>query len=316
MAGMVYISVAYAHLCNNVYRSPDRLIVKPEKSVTSVEKSEEVRVFVKNTFPKPVHAVALTARSDDEAVQVTVTPESVDTMMPGDKVDFKLKIKVAEGAPAKEHKLTIGISSKETGFESLEAPPIEKLRQIVQTKSNQSTQVLAAEALVKRDDPLGFEFLKNMATNARQEYRARAVRAMGRVSSEAGLSFLKGMTPQEQDGFVKGNALLALGMGNAEKAMLEREVSNHDNFVKTCAQAALTLSGSKDHIKDLKSALGSDDKCIQIAAAWGLASAGEKEGVEFLDKVISAGGKDARTLIFAGDALISLPEAQGKSKAD
>ena len=65
ISGLIYLSAAYAHLCNNVYRSPDRFIVKPEKSVTSVDKSEEVRVFVKNNFPVTINDVKLTAKSDD-----------------------------------------------------------------------------------------------------------------------------------------------------------------------------------------------------------------------------------------------------------
>ena len=219
--GLIYLSVAYAHLCNNVYRSPDRLIVKPEKPVTSVDKTEEVRVFVKNNFPVTINDVKLTAKSDDEAVQVEVTPDSLEALKPGDKVDFKLNIKVADGTPAKKHKLSIGIAAKQIGFESMDENPVPKLRQIVETpKTNQSTQVLAAEALAKRDDPVGFKFLETMASgNKSPDYRARALRGLGRVGQKSTLTFLRNVL-QDCDGYVKGNALIALALAKSQPMTL------------------------------------------------------------------------------------------------
>ena len=85
--------------------------------------------------------------------------------------------------------------------------------------------------------------------------------------------------------------------------------------MKTCSQAALTYHGSKNYIKALKSALENSDESVQVAAAWGLASAGEKEGVDLLDKMISGGTKDVKVRIFAGEALISLPDRDIESKA-
>ena len=316
ISGLIYLSAAYAHLCNNVYRSPDRLIVKPEKPVTSVDKSEEVRVFVKNNFPVTINDVRLTAKSDDDNVQVEVTPESLDAMKPGDKMDFKLNIKVADGAPAKKHKISIGLAAKQIGFEALDESPVPKLRQIVETpKTNQSTQVLAAEALAKREDPVGFQFLKNMAANNKSpDYRARAIRGIGRVGHKSTLSFLRELL-QDRDGYVKGNAIIALALSKSQTMTLQRGLSDRDPFVKTCSLAALTYRGGKTHLAALKKALEDNDECVQVAAAWGLASAGEKEGVDRLDKMISGGTKDVKVRIFAGESLISLPDRDMDSKA-
>jgi len=44
-------AMAWAHLCNNIYRTPDRIIVKPEKQVTTIERSDQFRVFVQNNYP-------------------------------------------------------------------------------------------------------------------------------------------------------------------------------------------------------------------------------------------------------------------------
>ena len=315
--GLLYLSAAYAHLCNNVYRSPDRLIVKPEKPVTSVERSEEVRVFVKNNFPVTINKVELTAKPDDSVLQVEVTPRSVRAMKPGEKKTFTVRINVAEGAPAKKHKLSIGISAYQIGFESMDESPVPKLRRLVEDpKTNPSTQVLAAEALAKREDPLGIQFLKNMATKQNSDYRSRAIRALGRIGHESTLPLLRELL-QEKDGYLKGSAVIALGLAKAPMTPIESALADHDKFVKTCAQAALTYRGSKDYVKGLKEAMQDRDEYVQVAAAWGLAAAGEKEGVNLLNDFMTYDNtKDIRLRMFAGEALISLPDRDIESKAD
>ena len=88
ISGLIYLSAAYAHLCNNVYRSPDRFIVKPEKPVVALEKSEELRVFVQNNYPAYLHNVRLSARADGDDVTVTVTPESVPQLKAAERTAF------------------------------------------------------------------------------------------------------------------------------------------------------------------------------------------------------------------------------------
>jgi len=316
ISGLLYLSAAYAHFCNNVYKLPDRLIVKPEKPVTSVYKSEEVRVFVKNNYPKPLDNVSLSAKSDDEAVQTEVEPAKIDKMKPGDKVDFKIKIKVADGAPAKKHKLSIGISATQIGFESMDESPVPKLRQILANpKGNKSTQVQAAEALALRDDPIGFEFLRNMAATSSPDMRSRAIRGLGRVANKSTMPFLRDLL-QEKDGYVKGNAFIALALAKEETGTFQQGLSDRDPFVKTCAQAALTCCGSKEYMKTLKEALENPDKYVQVAAAWGLASIGDKDGINALDKALDVGKKDIKLAIFAGEALLSLPDRDVESKVE
>jgi len=291
ISGLVYLSAAYAHFCNNVYKTPDRLIVKAEKPVTAVDKSEEVRVFVKNNYPKAVDNVSLSAKSDDEAVTTEVEPAKIEKMKPGDKMDFKIKIKVADGAPAKKHKISIGISADQIGFESMDDNPVPKLHQLVDNKNNPSTQVLAAEALAKRDDPGGFKFLQNMAQKSSPDMRSRAIRGLGRLANKSTMPLLRELT-QDKDGYVRGNAYIALALAKSQTMTLQRGLSDHDPFVKTCALAALTYRGSKTHMKALKTALEDPDQYVQVAAAWGLASVGEKEGLDALDKALGVGGKD------------------------
>ena len=66
----------------------------------------------------------------------------------------------------------------------------------------------------------------------------------------------------------------------------------------------------------LKTALEDSDQYVQVAAAWGLASVGEKEGLDALDKALGVGGKDFKLSIFAGEALISIPDRDVESKPE
>jgi hypothetical protein len=315
IAALMIISVAYAHLCNNIYRTPARFIIKPEKPVTSVDKSEEIRVFVQNNFPVTVNKVMLTATSDD-MVQTEVEPAVIDAMRPGARTTFTVKVTVPDKAPPKRHKLSIGISAMQIGFEAMDQSPVPRLRAIVASPlANPCTRILAAEALAKQGDPVGFQFLRDAALRSTQDFRSRAIRALGRVGHKSTISLLRELA-REKDGYVKGNAILALGLAGAPGISFENALAANDKFVKTCAQAALTFQGSKEHLNELKEAMSYEDEFVQVAAAWGLASTGEKEGIDLLDKALSASSKEIKLRMLAGEALISLPDRVTNSKSE
>ena len=315
IVALVCVSVAFAHLCNNVYRTPDRLIVKPERPVSMVTQSEQVRVFVVNNFPVAINDVALSVKSDDVAVEASVTPESLDVLRPGQRTQFTVRIKVAEGAPAKKHRLLIGLAARQIGFEKMDEAPVPKLRALVaEATANPSARVLAAESLAKKDDPVGFQFLKEMAAKHSPDYRSRAIRALGRAGNRSTLTFLRGLL-QERDGYLRGNALIALALAKAPATSLEAKLTDCDEFVKTCAKAALAYRGNTNYAQALKEATKNSDGYVQVAAAWGLAATGDKEAIDLLDKA-SGAGDDTKLRIFAGDMLISLPERQVESKTE
>ncbi len=302
------LSVAYAHLCNNVYRTPARFVIKPEKPITYVDKSDEVRIFVQNNYPVTINKVVLTAKSDDDVVQTEVTPSVIETMRPGARATFTVKMTVPDKAPSKRHKMTIGFSAMQIGFQAADESSVSKLRQIVTSaQANPCTRVLAAEVLAKRGDPVAFQFLREMAQRNTSDYRSRAIRALGRLGNKATFALLRDLA-RDRDGYLKGNALMALGLADAPLAPVEAALADKDPFVKICAQAALTCRGSKDHLEALKAAMKDADEYVQVAAAWGLATTAEKEAVDLLDAVMSSGSKDIRLRIFAGEALISLPD--------
>jgi len=315
IAALGCASVVFAHLCNNVYRTPDRLIVKPERPVTTVVQSEQMRVFVVNNFPVTINNVALSVKADDVTVQAVVTPDAIEAMKPGQRAQFTVRIRVAEGAPSRRHRLTIGIAAKQIGFEQMDETPVPKLRAVVEdAASNPSTRVLAAESLAKRDDPMGFRFLTEMAAKHDQDYRSRAIRALGRVGNSSSIAFLRTVL-QDRNGYLRGNAYIALALAKAPTTMLQPGLSDRDEFAKTCAKAALAYRGDAGRAKALQDATKDSDGYVQVAAAWGMASTGDKDAVDLLDKV-SGSGADAKLRIFAGDMLISLPGRQVDSKGE
>ena len=97
---LLAIGAADAHLCNNIYRTPDRLVVKPEKDLTRIDKSDSFRIFVKNNYPTFLDNVRLTAQSDSDALTVSISPESIGHMLPGDKSAFTIKLTVRDATKA------------------------------------------------------------------------------------------------------------------------------------------------------------------------------------------------------------------------
>ena len=93
--------MASAHLCNNIYKTPDRLIVKPEKQVVNLDQVDEFRVFAQNNFPTVVNKLRLSATVDGDGVDVTVTPASFDQLKPGERVSESVSFDGAaeRGAP-------------------------------------------------------------------------------------------------------------------------------------------------------------------------------------------------------------------------
>ena len=293
---------AFGHLCNNIYRTPDRVIVKPEKPVVALEKSEELRVFVQNNYPAFLHNVRLSARADGDDVTVTVTPESVAQLKAGERTAFKVKLDVKPGAPMKKLALKFSFSANEINFRAVEEPSNEQLRALLPERVNFGDNILAAESLVRRSDPEGAKWLIEFMSNPRvpRDFRSRAIRALGKAGSAEHIPVLKGLL-NDQDGFLRGNALLALGCLKAEAATFAPFAQDRDEFVRTCATAGPALAGNKDALPQLREGLGSANVFVRIACGWALAANREKEGIAALDKDFTT--KNALQQVMAGDAL-------------
>jgi hypothetical protein len=299
---------AFGHLCNNIYRVPDRVIVKPEKQVVMLERSDEFRVFVQNNYPAYLHNVGLTVRADGEAVKVEVTPQIAPELRAGQRAAFKVKLTLREGAAPQKLAIRFGFSAAEIGFRAVEEPSAEALRALLTTPFNYGDNILAAESLAKRHDPEGTKWLIAFMNNhaVRKDFRSRAMRALGRVGAKENADALKKMLTDE-DGFLQGNALLALGCLGEEKATFEKFVSARDDFVRCCASAGSALAGNKDALPELAKGLTSEDAYVRIASGWALATHQNKQGLEVLERAFAT--KDAMQLVMAGDALVHLADA-------
>jgi len=300
---------AGAHLCNNIYRTPDRLVVKPEKNIATLDKSDSFRIFVKNNYPTVLDNVRLTAKVDTDAVTVSVTPESIGHMLPGDKTAFTLKLTVRNRAQARSAKLSIGISANQIGFRAAE-PATKQSFLDAMKDDNPSCKVLTAEALARMKEPAGMKFLTELLNGQDRNYKARAIRAVGRIGDKNNIPTLTSLL-SDRDGWIKGNALLALGNLKADKKTLQAFATDRDAFVSTSAMAALSMQGVKSYDAKLAAALTDENAYVRGAAGWGLAARGDKRAIKVMDETFQTGNDDVK--IFVGDGLIAITERVAKS---
>jgi len=299
-------TVALAHLCNNIYRTPDRVVVKPEKQVAKVEGSDEFRVFVQNNYPTLLHNVRLAGKVDGEGVTVGLEPEAVEVLKAGERTAFTVRIAVQDGASRGKHPLTFSVSAGEIGFRPVEEVSDEALRKRLPDPPNYGNNILAAETLARRKDPEGTKWLIDFMSNPRVERdcRGRALRALGKAGRKENAPALKKML-QEQDGFLKGNALLALGCLQAEPATFQPFAQDRDEFVQACALAGLALAGDRGCLPQLRAGLKAENVFVRIASGWGLAAHRDPEGMAALEKAFAF--RDNPTVhVMAGDALVDV----------
>lgn len=296
---------AYAHLCNNIFWTPDRVIVKPEKQSLALAKEDTFRVFVQNNYPAPLHNVRLIVQSEDTAVKVNVSPSAIEDMKPGERTAFTVKVTLdGDGTPRKVL-LRFAFSAREIDFRPVQECSNEELYRHLPSPSNYGDNVLAAETLVRRKDPKGAQWLIQFMNDSRvrNDYRSRAIRALGKAGTAEHIAPIKAFL-SHRDGFLKGNALLALGCLKCAPETFTPFFADKDEFVRTCALAGAALAGQKELLPKLREALSSTDPYVRIACGWALAAHRNKEGIAVLDAALAT--RNAMQLIMAGDALTDI----------
>ncbi|MBN2496476.1 MAG: hypothetical protein JXR96_17920 [Deltaproteobacteria bacterium] len=90
---------AAAHFCNNIYDSPGRLVVKPERGTIDVPQgqTDSLRVFVRNNFPYVVSDMRMQATNTGD-FSITVQPSVYSKVHPGEEVVFVFEITRDAGA--------------------------------------------------------------------------------------------------------------------------------------------------------------------------------------------------------------------------
>lgn len=296
---------ASAHLCNNIYRTPDRVIVKPEKQTVTLDTADEFRVFVQNNYHTYLHNVRLSARLDGDDVNVKVEPASIRELVAGQRVSFTVKLTAGGAARRGERLLQFGIAADEIGFRPVQEPTTEELLRSA-NDGNHSPAIMAAESLAKLGDKRGLEKLLSFARQDNPDYRGRAIRALGKLGDRSVIAFLRGLL-EERNGWIRGNALLALGLLKDEQATFEPYWQDRDEFVKAAAVAGTALAAERPPAWTttfLTDGLAHDDVYVRIACGWALAAQRNRDGVAALDQAFRTNNPQQRTT--AGDAMVDI----------
>lgn len=304
---LLMAGAACAHLCNNIYRTPDRVIVKPEKPVATVVGTEDFRVFIQNNYPTYLDNLRLAAKLDSDDVTAEVTPAAIKRLKAGERTSFRVKLTSRPGAAAAKHALSFSISADNIDWRPVEKVSTDALRDVITRDENISATIQAGESLVARHDPLGTKYLVGVAgkRGSDRDYRARATRALGKGGDKANIAFLRTLL-DEQDGFVKGNALLALGLLGDKASTFSHSYEDRDRFVRAAAMAGRVLAGGreKELLVQLKQDLKSSNAYVCIAAGWGLGVRRDRDAIAALDQAFAT--DDAMQRTCAGDALVDL----------
>jgi len=309
LAIVLSASAAQAHLCNNIYRTPDRIIVKPEKDTATLETNDSLRIFVRNNYPTTLRNVRLLGQMDAPGLQVTITPDRIPAMKAGRKEAFTVRITAGVGAPPGGHALKLSIAADSIGWGNAGSQPVQPVTDDDLLRalgdSNPSCSVLAAESLARRGNAAGVNWLRDQIAHGER----RAIRAAGRSGNPDLVPFLLPKLA-DRNGFVSGTTCLALGLLKAGLDQVAGLRGSGDAYVATAARAGLILAGRSDEadLSYLRRRLTDNDPWVRCAAAWGCAWMDETQALAVLDEVF--GQRDAELVVFAGDALVTLAERQ------
>jgi len=306
--------LAQAHLCNNIYRTPDRVIVKPEKDVATLETGDQFRIFVLNNYPTRLHNVRLLASMDAPGVTATITPQSFPELIPGRKEAFQVSITAEAGAPQGRHAMQLLIAADNLGLNNAGKQDVREhsLDEIAVSlqDGNPSSRLMGAETLARRGDQRGVDELsKQINGSDGRSYIGRALHAAGMTGNQACVDLVMPKV-QGGDGWERGLALIALGLLQAQPDVIKGYLQENDAFTRVAAHTAYVLCGKADKaITDfLATQLDANDAWARCAAAWGSAYAGNADALPVLDGCFAS--PDADLVVFAGDALISVARKQ------
>jgi len=301
-------SVSRGHVCNNIYiATVDRLIVKPEKDVSTLRKSDRFRVYVQNNYPAALTRVRLTAKATDPDATVSVTPRQIDRMRSGERRHFTVGVKVRDRR-ARNFSIQFGIAARQLKFRLVKEPTEEELRACYR-RGDLSTHIHVADSLARRGHQDAVEFLKRTIRGAHSEYRGRAARLVGRMGHKGFAPFLRERLAAERSPWVRGNMLLGLGCLrlDEDRARFVKAAREADRFVRSCALAALAMRGERKAVERLKPGLEDRDILIRIVSAWGCGVTKDPKAIQVLDAAFDyRHGNVSRQRTLAGEALLYL----------
>lgn len=106
-----------AHLCDNVYRQADKVIIKPEFTNLIIRDAATFKVFIQNNMDRGVAEAGLDAES--EAFDITVEPNAMElpkAKSERDRVFFTVTIKLKPGVTSGNYRINFKLVGRgETG---------------------------------------------------------------------------------------------------------------------------------------------------------------------------------------------------------
>jgi len=152
--------VVCAHICHSIFRTPGLLAVRPEKDQVTVRQTDTFKVYAQNNYIAPLTNVTLAADTKDDGVQVSVVPELIKKLLPGERTEFTVTINVQD-EHARDLDVDFRIDARELKMRPIQDPTDDELRDVLK-KTYLCGKVYAAELLASRGHEDGKDFLKRV----------------------------------------------------------------------------------------------------------------------------------------------------------
>ncbi|MBC8873720.1 MAG: hypothetical protein H8E44_30140 [Planctomycetes bacterium] len=299
----VCASVVYAHICHSIFRTPGLLAVRPEKDVATLRETDTFKVYAQNNYIAPLSKVTLTANTKDEGIQVSISPEMVERLRPGERTEFTVTIDTKD-KQARDLDLDFAIDARELRMRPVQQPTDKELRDVLK-RTYLCGKVYAAEVLASRGREDGEDFLKRairrdptlrkMRVSVPHHNAGRAACLVGRMGHKKMAPYLRERYKLEESTWIRGNIIIGLAQlaFEEDQQIFAEALNDADQFVKTCALLAMAIRNDSKAQEKLKPMLVAPELPVRIAAAWGRGIVKDEEAIAMLHSIVdSKGGFD------------------------
>ncbi len=290
------VSVAHAHICHSIFRTPGLLAVRPEKDVATLRQAGSLKVYAQNNYIAPLSQVVLSAETEDEGVEVSVSPKAVARLLPGERTEFTVTIDV-KNKQARDLDLDFAIDAYELKMRPIQNPTDNELRRVLKT-TYLCGKIYAAELLASRGHEDGEDFLKRVIRrdpslrhrrSVPHHNAGRAACLVGRMGHKKMAPYLRERYKLEESPWIRGNIIIGLAeLGFEEdRQIFTNALDDPDTFVKTCALLALAIRNDAEAQEKLKPLLTAPELPVRIAAAWGRGIVKDEEAIAVLRSIVN-----------------------------
>ncbi|MBL7044499.1 MAG: hypothetical protein ISR77_38085 [Pirellulaceae bacterium] len=289
-------TVVYAHICHSIFRTPGLLAVRPEKDTVTLRETDTFKVYAQNNYIAPLTKVALSAKTEDEGIQVSISPEMVAWLRPGERTEFTVTVDTKD-KQARDLNLDFAIDAYELKMRPIQDPTDEELRDVLK-RTYLCGKVYAAELLASRGQEDGVDFLKRVIRrdptlkNRRSVPHHNAGRAaclVGRMGHKKMAPYLRERYKLEESTWIRGNILIGLAQlaFEEDRQVFAKALNDPDKFVNTCARLAMAIRDDAEAQEKLKPLLTAPELEVRIAAAWGRGIAKDEEAIAMLRSLVN-----------------------------